>query len=311
MSDAQNIPFTPAKLAVPRGLHTAFWLGLMVVLWGLSWPATQIALHSVPPLWLAAIRFGSAALCLFGFVAVRGGLRFPPRQDWPIVISIGLLQMTAFTGMGMIAMTTTETSHSVLLAYTTPLWAVLMGWLMYKQAPTRAQFTALAVGLAGVLVIISPFEMDWRAPGVLRGALLLIGGAISWSVVILHVRRHRWQATPLQLAPWQMTLATIPLATLAFVTEGAPTSIAITPQLLQLLLFIGPVATSACFVISSEYGRRITPFAMANVTLGVPMIGITASVLLLGNHLSPLFLLGLALVIAGMALSARAARKGR
>ena len=61
------------------------WLGLMVVLWGLSWPATKLALGVVPPLWLATFRFGSAGICLFVFLALRGKLRFPPRADWPIV----------------------------------------------------------------------------------------------------------------------------------------------------------------------------------------------------------------------------------
>ncbi|ADO42562.1 DMT family transporter [Ketogulonicigenium vulgare] len=310
MSDTHHTPSLASARAplLDQRAKTVLWLLAMVMLWGLSWPATQVALLSVPPVWLAALRFGSAGICLFIFVALRGELRLPPKADWPIVISIGFLQMMAFTGMGMIAMTTTETSHSVLLAYTTPLWSVVMAFLLFRQAPTHAQFGALAVGLVGVGLIVSPLEMDWSQPGVLRGALLLIGGAVSWSVVILHVRRHRWQSSPLQLAPWQMLLATVPLASIAFLTEGAPVGINFTPELIQLLVFIGPIATSACFVISAEQGRRITPFAMANFTLGVPLVGITASVILLGNQLSPVFLTGLALVTLGMGLAARAAR---
>ena len=180
----------------------------MVLLWGASWPATKLALVGVPPLWLAAIRFGSAALCLFGFAAWRGQLAFPPRADWPIVASMGFLQMMAFTGLGMIAMTYTDTSRAVLLAYTTPLWGVLAAWLVLRQA-TRMQIISLAVGLSGTALICSPMEMNWRAPGAAMGCLFLLVGAIAWSVTISHIRHHRWTGSPLALAPWQMLLAAI------------------------------------------------------------------------------------------------------
>ena len=67
------------------GRSTLLWLLLMVVLWGLSWPATKLALDVTPPLWLAAIRFGSAGVCLFAFVALPGQPLLPSRQALPIV----------------------------------------------------------------------------------------------------------------------------------------------------------------------------------------------------------------------------------
>lgn len=76
-------------------------------------------------------------------------------------------------------------------------------------------------------------------------------------------------------------------------------------KLIELLFFIGPVATSACFVISAEFGRRVTTFAMSNFTLGVPLIGIISSISLLGNSITPAFAIGLVLVVAGMLLAAK------
>lgn len=272
----------------------------MVLLWGFSWPATQVALTTISPLWLATFRFGSAATCLFAFLAVRGELSLPKRGDLPIVLSIGLLQMMTFTGLGMIAMTRTDTSHSVLLAYTTPLWTVALSWVALRTRPSRAQALALLTGLAGVALICSPLETDWSAPGAFMGAGFLMMAAIAWSIVILHVRRHAWVSPPLSLAPWQMLLATVPLAVLALTFEGTPQAIDWNTRLIEMLVFIGPLATSACFVISAEHGRRISTFAMSNFTLGVPLIGIAGSVLFLSNQLSVVFLIGLGLVLVGM-----------
>lgn len=308
MSSANTTLLASRSASSFASIGTVAWLTLMVVLWGLSWPATQLALGVVPPIWLAALRFGSAAVCLFALAVVRGTFRLPPRADWPIVASIGLLQMMTFTGLGMIAMTHVDTSRAVLLAYTTPLWGVLCSWLLLKEAPTRLQLMALVVGLVGVAVICSPWEMDWSASGAMMGSAFLIIGAISWSLVILHIKRHQWAASPVDLAPWQMLLATIPLAGVAFLLEGTPTAIAFDMRLIELLFFIGPIATSACFVISAEYGRRISTFGMSNFTLGVPLIGIVASVVLLGNQLSFLFVVGLSLVLMAMLLAALATR---
>jgi drug/metabolite transporter (DMT)-like permease len=216
--------------------------------------------------------------------------------------------MMVFTGLGMIAMTRTDTSHSVLLAYSTPLWSVLISWLMLRRVPSRWQFAAIGVGISGIALIVSPFELDWNVPGLAQGAALLIIAAICWSVVIIHVRHHRWDSTPLSLAPWQMLIATVPLTIWAYSVHGAPVDIELSPRLLGLLIFIGPIATSACFVISSEYGRRISSFAMSNFTLGVPLLGVAFSVMFLGNHLSAVFLAGLTLVVAGMILAGFAAQ---
>lgn len=288
---------------------TVCWLLVMVVLWGLSWPATKLALNAVPPLWLGAIRFGSAGVCLFIFVALKKQLRLPAKSDLPIVLSIGILQMVVFTGLGMIAMQYTDTSHAILLAYTTPLWGIVSSWLLLRHTPSAIQICALVIGLAGIGLICSPLEMDWSKPGVVMGCAFLITGAISWSLVIVHVRHHKWTATPLSLAPWQMLIATLPLIGIARLIDGSPQAIHLSKGLLGLLFFIGPIATSVCFVISSEYGRRISVFAMSNFTLGVPLIGALASIVLLGTSLSGLFLAGLALVFAGVSMTAFSSAK--
>ncbi|MCC6983643.1 MAG: EamA family transporter [Bauldia sp.] len=288
--------------------ETAVWLGAMVLLWGLSWPAMKLALGAVPPLWLGAIRFGSAAICLFVFLGIRGQLSLPPRKDWPILLSVGGLQMMAFTALGLIAMQHTDAGRAALLAYTTPLWGVIVAWLLVRQVPTGWQILALVIGMAGIAVIVSPLEMDWSQPGVLMGCVFLLLAAIAWSIVIVHVRRHSWTARPIRLAPWQMLLATIPLTIAAIVYEGSPAAIEWSPNLVALLAYIGPVATSACFVISAEYGRRVSTFAMSNITLGVPVVGVIASAILLGETVTVPLVIGLALIVAGVIVAGFAIR---
>ncbi|ANC01848.1 DMT family transporter [Pseudomonas putida] len=290
---------------------TYVWLGVMVLLWGSSWPVTKLALHDVPPLWLATIRFASAAVCLVAYLVARGQLKLPVRGDMPIIASVGLLQMMAFTGLGMVAMVHVDTSRAVLLAYTTPLWCVVVAWVMFREMPSRLQIAGLVIGMSGIAAVCSPGELEWTNRETVLGAIFLLLAAVSWAIVILHVKRHRWVTPPLALAPWQMLLATIPLAIAAYVSEGPPTSLVLDRKLAEELFFIGPIATSACFVISAEYGRRISTFGMSNFTLGVPLIGTVFSCLAFGATVSTMFLAGLGLVVLGVVVSALASRSRR
>lgn len=311
MSECSTASPALSQPAVWRGsaVTTGLWLAVMVVFWGLSWPAMKVGVTLVPPLWLAVFRFVSGGICLFLLVAARGRLRLPPRADWPIVASVGGLQMMAFTGLGLIGMQYTDAGRAALLGYTTPLWGVLAAWLVAGQRPTGHQIVALLVGMSGIALICSPLEMDWGRPGVLMGNVFLLMAAMCWSVVILHVRRHVWVASPLELAPWQMLFAAVPLLGAALMVEGLPRGIDWTPQLFGLLAYFGPVATSACFVISTEYGRRVSTFAMTNITLGVPVVGVIASVLLLGEKVTAPLVGGLSLILIGVMLAALAVRR--
>ena len=292
------------RIAVPTGV----WLALMVLFWGLSWPAMKLCLAAAPPLWLAALRFSSAGAVLFGLLALGGRLRWPPRADWPVLASVGLLQMMAFTALGLIAMRHTDAGRAALLAYTTPVWVLLGTCLVLRGRPSPRQGLAILLGLVGVAVVCSPMGMDWTDPDVLLGNSLLLFCALCWAGVILHVRHHRWQSRPLDLAPWQMLLAAVPLAALAFAVEG-PLAVAWSPRLIGLLVFIGPVATSLCFVIFATVGRRIDSFTMANATLGVPAVGLLSSALLLGERLGPALLIGLGCLAAALVTAAQDARR--
>ena len=292
------------RIAVPTGV----WLALMVLFWGLSWPAMKLCLAAAPPLWLAALRFSSAGAVLFGLLALGGRLRWPPRADWPVLASVGLLQMMAFTALGLIAMRHTDAGRAALLAYTTPVWVLLGTCLVLRGRPSPRQGLAILLGLVGVAVVCSPMGMDWTDPDVLLGNGLLLFCALCWAGVILHVRHHRWQSRPLDLAPWQMLLAAVPLAVAAFAVEG-PLAVAWSPRLIGLLVFIGPVATSFCFVIFATVGRRIDSFTMANATLGVPAVGLLSSALLLGERLGPALLIGLGCLAAALVTAAQDARR--
>ena len=74
-------------------------LASVILLWGVNWPVMKVGLLYMPPLWFAAVRVLLGGACLFALVAARGRLRLPERRDFPVLISVGVLQIALYLGL--------------------------------------------------------------------------------------------------------------------------------------------------------------------------------------------------------------------
>src|SRR5258708_22503465 len=74
-----------------------------IVLFGLTWPVMTIGLLAGTPIWLAAGRATMSALTAFALMAALGHLSLPHRQDWPVILSVGVLQPTSFFALANLA----------------------------------------------------------------------------------------------------------------------------------------------------------------------------------------------------------------
>lgn len=298
-----------APRPVPLPGRADLWLlAAVVLLWGANWPVMKAGLGHAGPLWFAATRFITGAACLFAVVAAMGRLRLPPRGDWPIVASVGLLQMMLFCILVMIALQRVPPGRSAVLAYTTSLWVIPLATVLLGERVSRWKAVGTMLGLAGVAVLFNPAALDWSDSGLVWGHVLLLGAAVIWAVCIIHVRGHRWQSGPLELAPWQMLLAAVPLTVAALVLEG-PVPGDFTAGFWLVTLYVGPVATGFCFWAVVALNRRLPATTLATAMLATPAVGILTSAVSFGETLGPAVLAGMALILAGMATVVLADRR--
>jgi len=273
----------------------------VVILWGANWPVMKLGVGAMPPVWFGAARMVLGALSLFAFLAVLGRLQLPQRRDLAVVLSVGLLQMAAFLGLVNIALQQVEASRSAILAYTTPLWVTPAAVLLLGERLSPLKTLGLALGLGGVAALFNPFGFDWTDRPVLIGNGLLLLAAFSWSIAILHVRRHSWGSSPLQLAPWQMLVAVPPLALVSWLTEDW-SQIQWNGGTLLILAYNGPLATAFCFWAVVSVTRALPAVTTSLSLLAVPVTGVAASALFLGEPLSTTLVTGLVLILGGTVL---------
>lgn len=280
-----------------------------IVVWGANWPVMKAGLSHITPMWLSLSRFASGALCLFVLQIVTRKLRFPPRKDWPLVVSVGLLQMMTFTVLGAIAMTEVPAGRSAILAYTTPLWVTPIAVMFFRESLSRRQLIGSLLGGVGVIILFNPFTFDWGNRTLVVANLMLLVASFTWAMCILHLRYHKGVCSAYELAPWQMLLACIPLALMAWGVEGPYTGDG-SRSFFEILIFMGPFATAFCFVAVNAASMWLSSTSMSTAMLGVPVIGLLMSVAFLGEHLTLTLGIGLLVITMGILIVTLKSSKG-
>jgi len=177
-------------------------------------------------------------------LALLGRLKWPPRADWPIVLSVGALQLACFFAFSNLGMQSLPAGRSSVLAYTASLWVVPLSLLIGEKVGWRAAIGVL-LGVAGIVVLADPPRFDWSDKGVIWGHVWLLLAGFTWAIAIVHIRHHRWRTAPLDALPWQMSVATVALTILAAVFEPHGHVDPGRWQLWVALIYIGIIAGPA------------------------------------------------------------------
>jgi O-acetylserine/cysteine efflux transporter len=275
----------------PRHLVLAL---LVVVIWGLTFVATRVALDDFSPPQLTALRF---------LIAAVPALVLPrPPLSWRRLILIGLSLFTGqflfqFFGMAL----GTPPGLASIVVQTQALFTILFAAVALGEWPTRRQWTGTAVAFAGLALIATTVGGDLTMVGLGLSAL----SAVSWGIGNVLVKRlPSMEALPLMV--WLSLVPPLPALALSALLDGpgaAWTALAAASwPALGALLYMGVVATVLGYAIWGHLLRRypaatVTPFALL-----IPFVAAAGSSLAFGERFGPARLTGMGLVLLGLAV---------
>ncbi|MEP3348414.1 MAG: DMT family transporter [Marinomonas sp.] len=274
-------------------------LFVAIIIWGGNWPVMKAGLNHITPFWFSMMRFALGGAALFAFQFMTKSLYIPTKKDLPLILSIGLIQMMAFTVLGSIAMTQVDAGRSAILAYTTTLWVLPLSVAFFRETLAAKQWLGVILGLAGVITLFNPFSFDWSNSSLLMANGLLLIAAFCWSLCIIHLRHSKSSATAYQLAPWQMLTATVPLIFLAYWIEGPFTGDG-SADFWAICLYLGPLATAFCFCAVNGASRKLSGTFVSTSMLGVPVTGLLLSNFFLNEALTVPLIAGTLLICSGI-----------
>jgi len=238
----------------------------------------------------------------FAIALIIGKLRLPRREEWPVVIGVGVLQMGLFTALVTGALHFVMPGRASLIAYATSIWVVPGAALFLKQKLSGQQSLATVCSYAGMAVIVLPALLHADLHSMI-GYLMLGAASLSWAMNILQIKLTPGVKLDFDLLPWQTLVAGLPLCVLAFVFEGAPVFL-LDHHSWYVIAYTGPLATALTFLIVLQMTQRLSPVTVSVCMLGVPVVGLTLSSLVFGETLSPDLMLGMGLLCMGLVLPA-------
>jgi drug/metabolite transporter (DMT)-like permease len=255
----------------------------------------KVGLDYAEPVTFAALRTFLAAL---GLLLVLAILRRPLRPPVPgYTIVIGLLQTTGFVGLLMLALQSGGAGKTSVLTYTMPFWLLLLAWLFLGEGLRGAQWLAVGMALAGLLLVLAP----WRLQGTLS-SVLAVCGAVCWAASAVVVKRlqSRRHVDLLSLTTWQMLFGSLPLVALALLL---PLPAPEWTRVFVLTLAYNVVLGNAVAWLLWLYGLRNLPAGAAGLaTLATPVIGVLAAWLQLGERPGAAEAAGMALIVGALAV---------
>src|SRR5712664_4944385 len=127
---------------------------LLALGWGGNWPVMKVVLAEMRPLHFRVLCLAVGAAGLFAIArANRLPIRVPPGA-WPRLIVITLFNVTAWNVLAVYGVTFMESGRAAILAYTFPVWGVLLGVWVLREPVTGSRLVGVILGLVGMLVLL-------------------------------------------------------------------------------------------------------------------------------------------------------------
>lgn len=272
-----------------------FMLVILCVIWGATWPIMRIALYEVPPLSMRTVTAALGSLTLYLACRIQGrSLRISTAKAWMHLTVASFLNIVAFTVFGSFAQLTAATSRVTILAYTMPIWAVLFAWPLLGERPTRIQTVALLLCSAGLAILIYPLAETRIPPGILLA--LLVG--VCWAAGTVYLKWAQIKADPMAIASWQVTIAFVITAVFMLIFEGRLHFAGADKIALLCTASTGFLANGVAYGLWFAIVRRLPAMTASLGVLGSPVIGVVASILMLGERPTATDLFGFALIFA-------------
>jgi O-acetylserine/cysteine efflux transporter len=279
----------------------------VVAVWGTNFVVIKIGLGDMPPLLFATLRFALSSLPLLLFVR-------RPAVAWRYLIGYGLFMGLQFALLFLAMRHDISPGLASLLMQSQVFMTLLLVALIQHERMALPQLAALAIATLGfVLIAWQSFDQS-HADVTPLGLTLALGGALAWACANL-ISRSIGKVNMLGFMVWSSLFAVPPLMVCALWIEG-PAQIAATLPHISLAAW-GAVFWQAAgntlfgfgawgWLLARHPAATITPMALL-----IPIFGMGASSLLLGEELQSWKLAATALVIGGLALNVLAGRLPR
>lgn len=189
LASTETPTLAPSPIAARFDWKLIASLAAVYLIWSSTYLAMKVAMHDLPPLLMASMRFASAGMVLL-LVALRRGVKWPTARDWLSVAPVGTLLFVGGNGFIAISQGTIPSGATAVVAAMMPLWMGVLG-VISGEMPTRREWLSLVIGFAGILVLMGGPSLA----GAPLHIFLVLLAPPAWALGSLIARRLNSPAT--------------------------------------------------------------------------------------------------------------------
>ena len=280
-------------------LRSYLLLAAAVFGWGISWPFLKIGLSEIPP-WTfrGLVAPTAAAVIVIVGLAMKQKIQLP-HGEWRQVATAGFFNIFLWHSLSAYGISLMLSGQASIVAYTMPLWAVILSMIFIGEKPTLKRISGLIIGLAGIAVLaLGKLGVMTTSPA---GPLFMLLAAMAWGAGTVVQKHHKWRLPTLSNVVWQMILGGLPISIIAVIIEhDLWQPVSLDAVLATLFVLVYPIVF--CWFAWFHIVDKV-PVTVSSVSiLGAPILGVFSGHLVLGDPVGWREIGALILVCGSLAL---------
>lgn len=273
-------------------------------IWGTTYLAIRLAVETIPPFFMAGIRFLIAGLIVFVFLRARH-VPLPRRFHWRSAAMIGAFMIVGGNGFVTWSEQQVPSSIAALVIATVPLWITLFNWLIYRGGrPGKQIVIGLVLGFIGISLLIGPGQIFGTATFDLLSLLILLMAPILWSFGSLYSRQASLPNNVFMSVAMEMLVGGVLLMIAGLITGEANVLnvAAISTRSLVAMLYLTVFGSIIALTAYVWLLKTVHPSRVATYTYVNPVIAIILGWLVLSEPITFQMLIAVVIIILAVVL---------
>ena len=273
---------------------------IAIVFWGISFVATKAVLREVAPVTLIFTRFLIGALVLL--LIVR---QLPPREAWPQLALMGFVGVFVHQMLQAFALTMTTATNTGWLIGITPIWSAVLAAIVLRERFGFWKIVGLAGGFAGALLVVTRGDFSARVLGrpSTLGDLLVFISTINWAIYTVLGHKTIRRLGPRRATSGAMLFGVAMLAPFFVAQRGWRQLPHLSAAGWGALLFLAIGCSALGYLFWYGALEHVEASRVAALLYAEPLVTFVAAVLLLGERVSAVTVIGGIIVLASVILA--------
>jgi len=288
--------FLARRKYVSRNISTYAALTLAMLVWGLSFIGTKIALTSFSPFVCIFLRFSLASVFFMAIMFLTGIPHLTVEQHKKLLLT-ALVQPGLYFAFETVGLTYTTASTASIILALVPIVVLIMARFMLKEEIARHNVLGIILSVIGIIILVAGGSSGWSLQGYYLGNLLILGAVVSAALYMVLARDLGKTLSSMQITSFQVLYGTAVFMPFFLYNLPSIKWAEASWESYGAIVFLSVFCTIGGF-LSYNYALTRIEASRASVFInGIPVVTAVGAWFILGERLTLLQMAGGALVL--------------